>query len=279
MLKMPIISVSVATALLLGACTTMDSLKRVKQKGTPFQQQLSLMYRDFAEAEAAKYDWIDSQHFIDKGMQAALGQEVAPELVEHWHIPKVMEGQLHEARHMLLTMLNQDRATTNFPVVAARAQTKFDCWLEEQEEDWQLEDIAACREGFYTALAELGEKLDRTTAVHPTHTAYQLLFDTNSASLDQNATALVEKIAAELASEEHYDIVLNGYTDRVGAEDYNLRLSMRRAVSVKDALVARGLKDKSITVFAFGEADAAVVTPDNIAEPKNRRVVVHLTDQ
>jgi OOP family OmpA-OmpF porin len=277
MRSVSITSTSLMLLLMLSACTKLETLQHAKQQGTPFQQQLSTKYLSFAEAEAAKYDWIDSQHFINKGMQAAMGQEVTPEPVEQWRIPEVMLSQMHEARGMLIAKLDQPQIKDHFPEVIARAQTKYDCWLEEQEENWQLEDIAACREGFYNALAELGGKQDPVVA-QPSHGSYQLYFANDSSALDSKAMALAAQIAADLAEQENYHININGYTDLVGADDYNLRLSMRRAVSVKEALVAHGLNDKHIEVFAFGKSDAAVPTPDNVAEPKNRRVFVYLKD-
>jgi outer membrane protein OmpA-like peptidoglycan-associated protein len=67
-----------------------------------------------------------------------------------------------------------------------------------------------------------------------------------------------------------------GYADTSGSIDYNLRLSERRAKAAADALVALGVPTASIQVSWKGEADPAVATGDNVREPMNRRVTIHV---
>ncbi len=67
-----------------------------------------------------------------------------------------------------------------------------------------------------------------------------------------------------------------GFADTAGSTDYNLRLSERRAKAAADALVALGVPGASIQVSWKGEADPAVATGDNVREPMNRRVTIHV---
>ncbi|MDB2415526.1 OmpA family protein, partial [Rickettsiales bacterium] len=92
--------------------------------------------------------------------------------------------------------------------------------------------------------------------------------------LDDKSMNVINMVAEKLKSEEEYSIILNGYADRMGAEDYNLKLSKRRAMAVKKALVAAGLDADSIMVFAFGEFEGRLATKDGISSRENRLVEI-----
>ena len=66
----------------------------------------------------------------------------------------------------------------------------------------------------------------------------------------------------------------SGHTDTSGAEAYNMALSLRRANTVKDALVREGVPATAISVVGRGEAGLLVQTGDNVREPQNRRVEI-----
>jgi OOP family OmpA-OmpF porin len=68
-----------------------------------------------------------------------------------------------------------------------------------------------------------------------------------------------------------------GYTDRAGSSGYNLRLSKRRADTVRAALVKDGVAAAAIADAGRGEDSPAVPTPDGVRNPQNRRVTITLT--
>jgi OOP family OmpA-OmpF porin len=65
-------------------------------------------------------------------------------------------------------------------------------------------------------------------------------------------------------------VVVTGYTDRIGSEEYNMKLSQRRADAVKAYMVAQGVDGSRIETAAKGEADP-VVSCDNIKGKANRK--------
>lgn len=65
-------------------------------------------------------------------------------------------------------------------------------------------------------------------------------------------------------------VVITGYTDRIGSEEYNMDLSQRRADAVKTYLVEQGIDGNRIETAARGEADP-VVSCDNIKGKANRK--------
>jgi len=80
-----------------------------------------------------------------------------------------------------------------------------------------------------------------------------IYFNVDEATLTAEERAKLDKVFSKLPSNERYEIVLVGYTDRDGSLDYNLALSKRRAETVKRKLVEfYKFKDK-ITVYYYGE--------------------------
>ncbi len=69
-------------------------------------------------------------------------------------------------------------------------------------------------------------------------------------------------------------LLVVGHTDRTGTAAYNMKLSARRAETVGQALVDRGIPGRSHRLEAKGEEDPLVPTEDGVPEPQNRRVVI-----
>jgi outer membrane protein OmpA-like peptidoglycan-associated protein len=69
-------------------------------------------------------------------------------------------------------------------------------------------------------------------------------------------------------------VVVTGHTDSIAEPDYNDRLSLRRAKSVRKLFVARGLPPESVVAAGRGERELLVQTPDKVREARNRRVEI-----
>src|SRR5580658_2925105 len=63
---------------------SLEKLRHTTPSGSPFQTELSKLYMDFAAQEEKEYDWYNSWHFADKGLQAAYGKDVMPEDLKNW---------------------------------------------------------------------------------------------------------------------------------------------------------------------------------------------------
>ena len=71
-------------------------------------------------------------------------------------------------------------------------------------------------------------------------------------------------------------MIVQGHADSVGADDYNLDLSKRRAKSVVEVLNLLGVSTDKMTVGAVGESKPRVATADGVAEKENRAVEMRL---
>jgi outer membrane protein OmpA-like peptidoglycan-associated protein len=99
-----------------------------------------------------------------------------------------------------------------------------------------------------------------------------VLFDSGKYSLKPGAREKLAKVAGILVSYPGLNIAVGGYTDNVGTDAMNQKLSENRAGSVRDYLVKEGVAIDSVTSSGFGEAQP-VATNDNAAgRQQNRRV-------
>ena len=81
------------------------------------------------------FDYPDALHFARKGLASAAGDTVLPEPVGDWNLSEQHIAELGAARGRLIVAFDMG-AREQHPALAARAQAKFDCWIEGQEEHW-----------------------------------------------------------------------------------------------------------------------------------------------
>lgn len=101
-----------------------------------------------------------------------------------------------------------------------------------------------------------------------------VLFDFNKASLTPAARATARDIAVAVKGVSDRDITVEGHTDAVGTNEYNLRLSKDRARSVADALVDNGVSSKRLYVRGLGESQPIASNTTSAGRQRNRRVEV-----
>jgi len=267
-----------------------DALNEAEAVGTPFTQALTIEYRNFSNSELNDVlDYPDALHFARKGLAAASGETVLPEPLADWNLSDGALEELNAARERLIIAFDMG-AREAMPEVAAIAQTRFDCWVEGQEEDWN-EGQLECRTEFFQALETLEANLqpviappvpiveevnpfavDASEPMEAANAMYIVFFDWDSSKLTAGALNVLDAVAQEVLANTPNALNLTGHTDTSGSKAYNERLALRRVNRVKDALVERGVPADLITTAARGESELLVATPDNVREPANRRV-------
>lgn len=100
-----------------------------------------------------------------------------------------------------------------------------------------------------------------------------IFFDFNSSALRPESTPELERIYGMLSSYRE-PVVIEGHTDAIGPDDYNLELSESRAQAVKDYLVEKGLDAALIEAVGKGETDPISDNESDEGRQANRRVVV-----
>ena len=104
--------------------------------------------------------------------------------------------------------------------------------------------------------------------------SFMVFFDWDRSNLSAQALNTIKQAAAAYKTKGTARVTATGHTDTSGPEAYNMALSLRRANTVKDALVREGVPATAIAVIGRGEAGLLVKTGDNVREPQNRRVEI-----
>jgi outer membrane protein OmpA-like peptidoglycan-associated protein len=99
-----------------------------------------------------------------------------------------------------------------------------------------------------------------------------VLFDTGKFSLKPGAREKLSKVAGILLAYPGLDIAVGGYTDNVGGDEMNQKLSDNRAGSVRDYLVQQGVSTNSVTSKGFGETLPVASNDTSAGRQQNRRV-------
>jgi OOP family OmpA-OmpF porin len=104
-------------------------------------------------------------------------------------------------------------------------------------------------------------------------------FDFNKSNIRADARPILDEAIKTLKDEGTIAIVCEGHTDSVGGDDYNQRLSMSRANSVKDYLVKGGVPAERIKVEGFGESKPVATNDTADGRAQNRRVELRVADK
>lgn len=125
-------------------------------------------------------------------------------------------------------------------------------------------DEAAVRREFGALLADL--------PAAPQH--FNLYFRTDSAELTEESRAVLPDVLNAAKTRRVPEVTVIGHTDTTGTAASNYRLGLERARAVRTLLLKVGLDAKLIEIESHGERDLLRKTPDNTAEPRNRRVEI-----
>ena len=107
-----------------------------------------------------------------------------------------------------------------------------------------------------------------------------ILFDFDKADVKPQYFEVLAKVGEYMRANPNARVVLAGYTDNIGTREYNLKLSHRRASSVRDYLVNReGVDPGRITLSGFGFDDPVADNATPAGRAKNRRVQGILTEK
>jgi outer membrane protein OmpA-like peptidoglycan-associated protein len=99
-----------------------------------------------------------------------------------------------------------------------------------------------------------------------------VLFDTAQYTLKPGAREKLAKLSGIILAHPGLKIAVEGHTDSVGADDYNMKLSENRAGAVRDYLVAQGLNSGTITAEGFGKTRPVADNSTAAGRQQNRRV-------
>lgn len=103
---------------------------------------------------------------------------------------------------------------------------------------------------------------------------FLLYFESGGAVLTAESMTLLPKIIESVTRRPGVDVSIIGHSDTLGKAEANAVLALKRAQAIADLLREKGLKAAALSVESHGESNLLIKTPDETAEPRNRRVEV-----
>ena len=259
-----------------------------------FSKYLLNEYQNKADFEAIKmHDWNSAKLYSEKALKAANGTKLEPEIISYWKIPKQHLSELEKGYHNLMQVY--ETAIKISPYNLAVAISSLDCWAEQQEENWQTWDIEKCKNDYLNAMhniyntlskKEISEsnnvdkkKFNVSASIITKNENDEILqiiyFDFDKSSL--NKVSLEEiKIFLKKYNNQIKKYLIIGHTDTMGTKKYNYKLSLERAVAVRNILIENNINEEDIEILAKGEDDLLIKTADQTKYPANRRAEITL---
>ena len=292
LVRRTLIATAVASILLTAACATApvkpDGAAEARVKLTQLQSDPNLASRAGAAIKDA-----------DAAVRAAEQPEVNKELAAHRVY--LADRKVDTAKALAETRFAEDQRAE---LTAQRDSARLDART--HEADAAKGQAATARaEGAEQKAAADQARLEATTAqsaaasseqqaaelqrqidvlqAKPTDrglvlTLGDVLFTTGRADLKSGATGNLNKLVAFLNQYPDRSVVIQGYTDSVGTEDYNQRLSERRADSVKSYLAGQGISSMRLSAAGKGLSDPVADNDSVAGRQQNRRVEVIISN-
>ena len=132
--------------------------------------------------------------------------------------------------------------------------------------------LAARDDKIDARLARLGAKVTETEVVIQLPGA--ILFDFDSAAIRADAERALNDVAEVIRAYPQRPVRIEGHTDSIAPDDYNQKLSERRAASVAEWLSAHGVERPRVSTAGFGETRPVAGNETSAGRQKNRRVEV-----
>jgi len=104
----------------------------------------------------------------------------------------------------------------------------------------------------------------------------RVFFDTDSSELSDQARATLDKQAQWLGNYNRYAFTVEGHADERGTREYNIALGARRAETVREYLISRGVSAQRMRTISYGTERPVALCNDISCWSQNRRAVTVL---
>lgn len=249
------------------------------KNGSAFNTILTSLYEDYSQTCSQYSDWYCSHYYKYLAQRSSEG-DTKPSNVPQG-LSKDTEQKLYKAKILLTSLLTkkQDTMISN-PEQTALAQFYYECWLGQiVTSSPQAEE---CEHHFRLAVNNLLTRINSEKEfAHYADNIHPVYFVFDHATIEQGSMIKMQKLIAELRKvKTPMQVVLYGYTDRVGSEKYNMKLAQARIEVVKNILLNSGVISKDrITSKAYGKDDPTIDINSVVNNPPSRRVDIFLYKQ
>jgi outer membrane protein OmpA-like peptidoglycan-associated protein len=265
--------VGAVTAAIAACASPPQRSEQVEQARTEIQT----LSQDPLAQQAASGDLEAARKSLQQA-EMALQQKQPPTVVDHYAYLAKRHAQAGEARaaeahsRQEIARGNQERDQI---ILQARNREAANAQASAEAAKNQAAAAQAQLASAQQQLADLQAKqTDRGVVV----TLGDVLFDTGKSTLKPGAMSSINRLATFLSQNPNTKVLIEGHTDSVGSDDYNIGLSERRARAVATELESRGIADSQIQTLGRGK-DMPVASNDTAAgRQQNRRVEIVFSD-
>lgn len=141
------------------------------------------------------------------------------------------------------------------------------------------EKMQRLEQNYQNELLALEQNYGSSEQIKAEQLLMSLQFSTGSSDIAPHYQEQVSVLAQLLNSDPTLTIDLSGYTDLQGDESINQNLSKRRVETVKNLLIAQGVKEGRIQTFAYGDSAPLMATNQNKVSFYDRRVVLQVSSK
>ena len=100
----------------------------------------------------------------------------------------------------------------------------------------------------------------------------EILFDFDSSKVEEGVKESLNTLGKALAENKDIKLKIDGHTDYIGTEQYNLNLSLKRANSIKNYLIGRGVSANNISIEGYGKQNPVANNSTEAGRANNIRV-------
>ena len=254
-------------AAMLAACASAPQRNDQLEQARAEVQNLSA---DPMAQQAASDDLSAARASLDQA-QGAFQQKAPPEKVDQLAYLAMRHAQAGEAR------ISEARARQE---VAKAQQDREHILLEAREHETRQAQAqtAAAQSQLADTQQELKDLQAKQTNRGLVMTLSDVLFDTGRATLKPGADRDLDRLAQALKDNSNTRVLIEGHTDSVGGDDYNMALSQKRAESVADALQMRGVPADRYQAKGLGKDFPVASNATQSGRQQNRRVEIVFSD-
>ena len=265
--------VSAITVALAACASAPQRSEQVEQARTEIQT----LSQDPLAQQAAGGDLDAARKSLEKA-ETALQQKQPPAVVDHYaylakrhaeagqaraaeaHSRQAVARGNEERQQIVMQTRNRDAANAQAAAEAAKNQAAA-AQAQLASAQQQLADLQA-------------KQTDRGVVV----TLGDVLFDTGKSTLKPGAMSAINRLATFLSQNSNTKVLIEGHTDSVGSDDYNIGLSERRARAVATELESRGIPESQIQTLGRGKDMPVATNGTPEGRQQNRRVEIVFSD-
>lgn len=279
---------------LLAACASREPLPALEDArtavstvaGDPAVNQYAQLELKQATDALAKADrqWADEHDAAEGNHLAYLARQRA-EIATNTARSRQLEATLKQASgeadriRLQARTTEADQARLRADAEARNAQLARQQAMSAEQRAAQEQANAAAAQNRVRALEQEMRELEaQQTERGLIVTLGDVLFAFDKAELSMQAAPRLDKLANFLKQFPERRLLIEGYTDNVGSASYNLQLSERRAMAVRDALVQRGVETSRISARGYGKEYSVADNAQPTGRAMNRRVEIVIAD-